>query len=117
MSSRYVVVSDGTGDLVIKRGPLLWDGVTPLPVPAGTHLIAEDAALAAGYSMPPDSVEVSNRNLLVQRASAALDGNNTYLAVVTPTNTQVAAQVTRLTREVSGLIRLILSRLDTADGS
>jgi hypothetical protein len=63
--------------------------------------------------IPPEN---ANADLLQQRARAALAANTTYLAIGTPTNAQVAAQVRRLTQECTGLIRLLLGQLDsTAD--
>ncbi len=44
---------------------------------------------------------------LTDRARAAVATNNTYLAIASPTAAQNAAQVKTLTREVTGLIRLL----------
>ena len=51
----------------------------------------------------------TNTATLVAKANAALAANATYLAVATPSNAQVVAQVDRLTRECSALIRLLLA--------
>lgn len=49
------------------------------------------------------------------RAAAALTANQTYLAIGSPNNAQVVAQVNRLTRECSALIRLLLSQFDSTN--
>lgn len=40
----------------------------------------------------------------------AFTANRTYLAIATPTNAQVAAQVRQLTRQTQALIRLAVAR-------
>lgn len=49
------------------------------------------------------------------KARQALNVNASYLALATPSNAQVAAQVGRLTRENSAIIRLLLSLDGAAD--
>jgi hypothetical protein len=70
-------------------------------------LAAQDAAAASG----------ANRDTLTQLAQQALTANVAYLALGAPTNAQVTAQVQRLTRECSALIRLLLSQLDSTAGT
>lgn len=112
MVGRYVIVSTDATDLVIKAGPVLWDGVSSLGLPPGQQAITEAAANAANYSLPALSVAQVNASTLEQRAVAALANNSTYLAVTAPTNAQVVAQVARLTRQSSGVIRLLLDQTD-----
>lgn len=54
---------------------------------------------------------------LIGRAQAALSNNATYLAVGTPTQAQAVAQVAALTRQVDGIIRLLLGAFDTTAGT
>ena len=57
----------------------------------------------------------ANRTTIEQRARDALTANRDFLAVQSPTNAAVLAQVRMLTRECSALIRLMLSELDGTD--
>lgn len=54
----------------------------------------------------------SNQNTLRSRADAALNVNNDFLALASPTNAQVLAQVRVLTKENNALIRLILDKVN-----
>ena len=65
-------------------------------------------------AVPP---EVVNRDAITARAVAALNVNATFLSVGSPSNAQVLAQVQALTKECSGLIRLLLGLLDSSAGT
>lgn len=58
-----------------------------------------------------------NRQTISDRAVTALTANTTYLAIASPSNAQNLAQIRLLTRETTGLIRLLLDQLDTLDGT
>lgn len=60
---------------------------------------------------------LSNREQIETKAAQALAANATFLALNSPTNAQTLAQVKMLTRECTALIRLVLSRLETTDGT
>lgn len=74
--------------------------------------------------LPPNVVEAVERRLqsinaveetLRIRARDAIQTNRDFLGLAVPTNAQVLAHVRFLSRAVSGLIRLVLRRLDTTD--
>ena len=56
-----------------------------------------------------------NRATLKSHTAAALDSNRTFLHLATPTNAQAVAQTKALTRQVNGVIRLLLGRLNGTD--
>lgn len=64
-----------------------------------------------------DDPVFTNANTLAQKAQQALQTNQTYLGIASPTNAQVAAQVQALTKECSALIRLLLGQLDSTAGT
>lgn len=59
----------------------------------------------------------ANSSDLISKAKTAVAGNNTYLALASPTNAQVAAQVKALTRQSNALIKLEVGDLLTTDGT
>lgn len=66
----------------------------------------------------PDPVytpEQVNEQTVRERAGQALATNRTFLAVASPTNAQVVAQVKALTRQMNGLVRLVLGQLDATE--
>lgn len=59
----------------------------------------------------------ANERTLREKAGQAIAFNDAFLALATPSNAQVVAQVQRLTREATALIRLTIRALDSTDGT
>jgi len=57
----------------------------------------------------------ANEETLQEQAIQALQNNRDFLAIGTPTNAQVLAQVRALTRQNNGIIRQLLGFLDGTD--
>lgn len=72
----------------------------------------ETAQLAAQDTA---DAQANNSVTLRQQAAAALAGNRTYVALASPTNAQTTAQVKALSRQVNGVIRLLLGQFDGTD--
>lgn len=79
----------------------------PLTVDETAAFVAEAAAAR----------DATNATTLEDRARAALTANATFLALASPTNAQVVAQVRLLTKECNALIRLAVSALDSTEGT
>ena len=73
-----------------------------------------DALVAAHVNQP---LPPSNDETLRARAEQALTINADFLALANPSNAQTLAQVKALTRECSAVIRLLLGRTETTDGT
>lgn len=56
-----------------------------------------------------------NSQAISAAATAALSTNRAFVALASPTNAQVVAQVKALSRQNNGIIRLLLSQLDGTD--
>ena len=66
--------------------------------------------------LPVERAADRNARTVEDRLRSALDANRTYLAIATPTAAQQRAQVARLTRQNTALIRRLLRDLtDTSD--
>lgn len=55
---------------------------------------------------------LANKATIKGQAATALTNNATYLAIASPTNAQIAAQVKALTQQNNKLIRLAINRLE-----
>lgn len=77
-------------------------------------IIDAHAAAAAAAAVRVGN-ERANEGDIRQQAAAALQSNRDFLALQSPTNAQVLAQVRALTRQNQGLIRLALRRFDGTD--
>jgi hypothetical protein len=116
----------GTPDVIAACG---YVEVVATPRPADTDTVTYDRTLELVDGVPTvvwvqraytdgetaSKVESSNAAQIRTAAGNALDGNRTFLAIQSPTNAQVVAQVRALTRQNQGLIRLTLGLLDGVD--
>jgi hypothetical protein len=75
------------------------------------------AALQAAVDAAPLNERDANITAIRDKARQALAANDTFLALSNPNNAQTLAQVQRLTRECSALIRLVIGAVDTTDGT
>lgn len=79
-----------------------------------SHEIYDNGVLVSSTQVPiPDNV--ANERTLRDRAATALANNRDFLAITTPTNAQVVAQVKALTRQVQALIRLQIQDMSGTD--
>ncbi|MBA2952104.1 hypothetical protein GON03_18995 [Nocardioides sp. MAH-18] len=74
---------------------------------------AEDNAAADERAAKAEAE--ANRATLADQVHAALTGNRAFLALTSPTNAQVIAQVRALTRQMNTLIRLTVNDLSGTD--
>lgn len=75
-------------------------------------------AVIDAYTLDVDLANASDAlDVLRSKARRALDGNNTFLALQSPTQAQVLAQERALTRQVTALIRIALGLSDSIEGT
>lgn len=107
-----------TGQL-IRKWDLDDDGTVTLTDDKGAIIVVPptaDTAATAAAIKAAQTVDTNDRTIR-QRLRGALDTNATFLAIASPTQGQVLAQVRALTHENTGLIRLAIDALDAADGT
>ncbi len=113
-----------TPDLLAACGIV---AVTVTARPADTATTTSDRSLTVVAGVPTETwtprpwttdeltarTVAGDETTLRDRATSALATNTTYLALATPTNAQVVAQVKALTQQVNALIRLAVRALDS----
>lgn len=104
-----------TARTVTVRGATIPPDVADLPEHAQADYDAREAAAPAVEAA--QATVRSNRETLRGKAQQALADNAAYLAIPSPSSAQTAQQVARLTRSQSALIRVVLGRLDSTDGT
>lgn len=84
----------------------------PYVIEFSQDLTADQVSLVELWALTDD-----NGQAIYEKALTAIGVNNNFLALTSPTNAQVLTQVQRLTRENTGLIRLMLKQLSTTSGT
>lgn len=94
---------------------------TPTTTYEASYSLVSDAVVQAWVARPKTAQETAaatsdaNRATIEAQAATAIQANKTFLALASPSNAQIAAQVKALTRQNNGVIRLVLGQLDAAD--
>ena len=92
---------------------------------AGTVTVERDGQVVESRPLTAAELDVyvnqpkaeANRTAIEDKAAAALTANATFLALTSPTNARTLAQVKALTRQNTAIIRLLLNKLDTDEGT
>ena len=115
-AARFAVVTDqGLVVTVVEAPDAASVVVAPdrqvVEVPPGAPA-STGATYANGTFTPPP---VPTLTLIERKLDAAIDQNLAFLALNPPTTAQALAQVGALTRQMTGILRLMRNRLDSAD--
>jgi len=98
--------------ITVNRKP---NGKADIP-PGTVYTVVAATPTTLTIEVDRTPAEVANEATIEDRLRARLDANRTYLALDTPTAAQQRAQVARLTRQNTALIRHLLRDLtDTSD--
>lgn len=108
IAGKYALLSGTTVVNIIA-----WDGdpktfnpapLTAVPYDPTKHVLASD----------PREL---NRTIMRDRLAAVIAANNTFGAIASPTTAQVTAQAKALTKQCTGLAKLMLDLLDDTTGT
>jgi len=88
-----------------------WDGDGVLEVEFASDLTPAEVEAVVRRIKSRNATEET----LQRQATAAMQNNRDFLAITTPTQAQAVAQVKALSRQMNGVIRMLLGLLDGAD--
>lgn len=92
-----------------------WDTATYTAVDKTGAVIETRAVTPVEAAQAQADAQNDNAVTMESQAASALTNNRTYLALSSPTNAQVAAQVRALTQQNTQLIRLVTNQLDATN--
>lgn len=95
--------------------PVYADSATPEQIAEGDAIVAAFDSSDAAEQARQDAKQ-PEKTTLRNRAAEAVSDNNTFMALVSPTNAQTLAQVKRLTEQNTAIIRRLV-QLSEAAGS
>lgn len=113
------------GDIVKQT----FDNSSGQPVLVEKHVIKAESTTSRTISVQDgNSVEKStydvtrdvrgeNRDAILAKIRQAMAANATYIGLATPSAAQTTAQVQRLSREVNGILKLLLDDLDDTNNT
>lgn len=96
---------------------VVWKDARSQPTDAQCAAAWPDVQAQAATAAQAAATASANESTIGSKVDAALAVNDAFLALASPTNAQTLAQVKALTRECSGLIRLLRHKLDSTSGT